>query len=68
LNARRWHVVVLKELANSVRTVDLKPVLGARELLKKSHVVKGSTDEEELLIVLLTRLMAQLIRPEENAM
>jgi hypothetical protein len=60
--------MVLEELPNSVRAVDLKPILGARELLQKSHVVKCSTDEEQLLIVVLTRLTAKLIRPEENAM
>src|SRR5271167_2630815 len=60
--------MVLEELPDGIRTIDLKPILCACEFLQKTHVVKCSTDEEQLLVVVLTCLTAKLIRPKEHAM
>jgi hypothetical protein len=68
LNAGCRYVVMLEELANGVRAVNLEAIVGARELLQKAHVVEGRTEKEQLLIILLAGLTAQLVCPEEDAM
>src|SRR6202048_4085734 len=68
LNAGCRYVVMLEELANCVRAVNLEAIVSTRELLQKAHVVEGRTEKEQLLIILLAGLTAQLVCPEEDAM
>src|SRR5713226_4994718 len=56
LNPGRRNVVVLKELANGIGAVYLKPVMSAAEFLQQAEIMKCRADEQQLSIERLSCL------------
>src|ERR1700730_8222319 len=59
---------MFKELTNGVCAVDFESVSCATELLQQPHVVERSAEEQELHVIAPAGLLAEFIRPEEDAM
>ena len=68
LNAIIRHTMVLQELADGIRAVYLEAIIVAAELFQKTEIMECGTDEQELTVELLSRLLALFSGPEKHPM
>jgi hypothetical protein len=59
---------MLEKLANGVRSIDLKTICLAAELLQKAKIMEGGTDEKQFHVEGFSCPTALFIGPEEDSM